>query len=124
MENYWDMHAHAPVDFYESDARAEYVNYVRPQEMGNHYGVRQLTLGDKLRFRGTEDFECQVSQYSTRMLTKAQHTDELEETGQSYVRVDYKVSGIGSGSCGPALDPDFQILEKTFTFRVTMEPAL
>ena len=34
------------------------------------------------------------------------HTDELPESGRTVVRVDYKVSGIGSNSCGP------QLLEK------------
>ncbi len=121
---YRDMHAHAPAGLYHSDAKQEYVNYVRPQEQGNHYDVRRLTLGGKLQFRSTGSFECQVSRYSTEMLTEAQHTNELIADGLTHVRVDYKVSGIGSGSCGPALDPIFQITEKEFAFDITMLPAI
>ena len=121
--NYRDMHGHANMGMFESCAAEEYVPYVRPQEQGNHYGVRQLTLADKLCFRSETDFECQVSRYSTEMLTKAQHTDELIADGLTHVRVDYKVSGIGSGSCGPALDEKFRLSEKEFTFSVTMSPV-
>ena len=121
--NYWDLHGHANMGMFESCAAEEYVPYVRPQEQGNHYGVRQLTLADKLCFQSETDFECQVSRYSTEMLTKAQHTDELIADGLTHVRVDYKVSGIGSGSCGPALDEKFRLSEKEFTFSVTMSPV-
>ena len=122
--NYWDMHAHANMGLYESSAAEEYVPYVRPQEQGNHYGVRQLTLANKLRFQSETDFECQVSRYSTEMLTKAQHTDELAPDGLTHIRVDYKVSGIGSSSCGPVLDDKFRLSETEFTFTVTMSPSI
>ena len=124
LENYLDMHAHAPVNLYESDAASEYVPYVRPQEMGNHFGVRQITFSDKLTFCSETDFECQVSQYSTKMLTQAEHTDELVKDGKTHARIDYKSSGIGSNSCGPVLDERFRLNETKFTFRYTMLPAL
>ena len=120
---YRDMYAHANMGLYESTASAEYVPYVRPQEQGNHYGVRSLTLENKLKFLSETDFECQVSRYSTAMLTKAQHTDELIADGTTHVRVDYKVSGIGSTSCGPVLDEKFRFNEKQFNFTITMFPA-
>ena len=123
MESYQDLYFHAPVGLYESSAEAEYVHYVRPQDHGNHYGVRQLTLGSHLRFSSDNAFECNVSQYSTQMLTQTEHTDELVKDGLTHVRVDYKVSGIGSNSCGPKLDPAYRLEEKAFTFRFTMEPA-
>ena len=123
MESYQDLYFHAPVGLYESSAEAEYVHYVRPQDHGNHFGVRQLTLGNGLRFYSDDAFECNVSLYSTQMLTQAEHTDELVKDGLTHVRVDYKVSGIGSNSCGPKLDPAYRLEEKTFTFRFTMEPA-
>lgn len=122
-ENYRDMHAHAPMGLYKSDAKQEYVNYVRPQEQGNHSGVRELILGGQLNFRSDTEFECAVSQYSTQMLTQAEHTDELKGDGCTHVRVDHKVSGIGSGSCGPALDEKFRFSEKEFTFKISMLPA-
>lgn len=123
-ENYRDMHAHAPVNLYSSDAKSEYVHYVRPQEQGNHFGVRMLNLGGKLTFRSESDFECQVSQYSSQMFTDAQHTDELHSDGLTHIRVDYKVSGIGSASCGPVLDEKFRLSEQNIHFNITMLPTV
>lgn len=124
MENYCDLHAHAPVGYYESCAEQEYVHYVRPQEHGNHYGVRELSLADKLQFTSGNDFECKVSTYSTQNLTAANHTDELCADGNTHVRVDYKVSGIGSNSCGPDLKEEYRLDEKEFTFSIRMNPIL
>lgn len=124
MENYCDLHAHAPVGYYESCAEQEYVHYVRPQEHGNHYGVRELSLADKLQFTSGNDFECKVSTYSTQNLTAASHTDELCADGNTHVRVDYKVSGIGSNSCGPDLKEEYRLDEKEFTFSIRMNPIL
>jgi len=124
LENYCDMHAHAPVGLYTSDAESEYVHYVRPQEHGNHLGVRQLCLNKKLSFSSADGFECQVSRYDSKMLTKAEHTDELIADGLTHVRVDYKVSGIGSNSCGPALADEFRLNESEFTFAFTMNESL
>ena len=124
MENYCDLHAHAPVGYYESCAEQEYVHYVRPQEHGNHYGVRELSLADKLQFTSGNDFECKVSTYSTQNLTEAEHTDELYADGNTHVRVDYKVSGIGSNSCGPDLKEEYRLDEKEFTFTIRMNPIL
>ena len=124
MESYCDLHAHAPMGFYESCAELEYVHYVRPQEHGNHYGVRELSLADKLQFTSGQDFECKVSAYSTQNLTAAEHTDELCTDGNTYVRVDYKVSGIGSNSCGPDLKEKYRLDEKAFTFSIRMNPIL
>ena len=122
MENYCDLHAHAPVGFYESCAEQEYVHYVRPQEHGNHYGVRELSLADKLHFTSDRSFECKISQYSTMALTDAEHTDELKKDGNTHIRVDYKVSGVGSNSCGPDLKKEYRLDEKEFTFNIRMNP--
>ncbi|MBQ8910467.1 MAG: hypothetical protein IJY91_05445 [Oscillospiraceae bacterium] len=124
MESYCDLHAHAPMSYYESCAELEYVHYVRPQEHGNHYGVRELSLADKLQFTSGQDFECKVCAYSTQNLTAAEHTDELHTDGNTYVRVDYKVSGIGSNSCGPDLKEKYRLDEKAFTFSIRMNPIL
>ena len=61
-------------------------------------------------------FETNVSNYSITALNKAEHTDELISDGNVHLRVDYKVSGIGSGSCGPQLDAKYQVNEKEFYF--------
>jgi beta-galactosidase len=120
-QNYRDMQLHTPVGYYESTAQAEYVPYVRPQEQGNHGDVKELAVG-ALLFRAEDGFCCQVSRYSTQMLDQATHSDELIADGNTHLRVDYGVSGIGSGSCGPALAEQFQLKEHKITFCFRMQP--
>ena len=40
------------------------------------------------------------------------HTDELVKDKATNVRIDYKVSGVGSGSCGPELNEKYQLKEE------------
>lgn len=121
-ESYCDMHHLDKIGCYESCAEKEYVNYVRPQEHGNHYGVKQLCIG-ALEFTADKDFECCVSQYSASAINKAEHTNELEKDGLTHVRADYKCSGIGSNSCGPELEQKYRLDEKDIDFTLQIKPA-
>jgi len=112
MENYCDMYAHAPVGFYESTADKEYVNYIMPQEHGNHTGVKLLQMKDSLTFRADTAFECNVSHYSAMGLMRANHTDEIQKEDATIIRIDYKNSGLGSNSCGPELQEKYRLKEK------------
>ena len=64
--------------------------------------------------------EISVLHHSIEALTAAQHTDELEKSDGTHIRVDYKVSGIGSNSCGPALDEKYRLKEKDISFKFTL----
>jgi beta-galactosidase len=68
--------------------------------------------------------EIQVSRYSTAALLQAEHTDELIADGKTHLRVDYKVSGIGSNSCGPELEPEYRLAEKEIKFMVSIHPII
>ena len=122
VESYCDMRHGGTVGLYESGAQKEYVPYVRPQEHGNHVDVRMLSVG-ALRFEGEPTFECNVSAYTADALERAEHTDELVSDGRTHVRIDYRVSGIGSNSCGPELMAQYQLKEKHIEFGFTMGPG-
>lgn len=115
-ESYCDMHLHAPSGLYSSSASKEYVPYPMPQEHGNHFGCTCLALDTGLKFMTNDTFEINVSDYDTMTLAAAKHTDELKKNGLTNVRVDYRVTGIGSASCGPALRPEHRIDEKEIKF--------
>jgi beta-galactosidase len=122
-ETYVDMHHYAALGMWSSTASREYVPYVMPQEHGNHYGVRYLQLSNGLTFEAAQPFECNVSQYSTEELFRAEHKAELRKDGKTHIRVDYKGSGIGSGSCGPQLMEQYQLGEEEFRFEFLMKMA-
>ena len=123
MESYCDMCHHAPVSMYHSNADREYVPYVHPQEHGNHNGVKWFKIGN-MQFLPQKEMEIHVSNYSAKAILQARHTDELKKDGFIHVRLDYKVSGIGSNSCGPELLPKYRLQEKTIDFAFTMLPDL
>lgn len=120
-ETYVDMQHYQGYGMWESTASKEYVPYIMPQEHGNHYGVRYLELDNGLTFVADKAFEINVSQYSTEELFRKAHAAELQKDGKTHVRVDYKDSGIGSGSCGPQLMEEYQLNDAEIHFEVTLK---
>lgn len=116
LESYCDMTHHGVVGFYSSNADGEYVNYVRPQEHGNHTDCKLLNIDNSLKFRA-DNMEISVLHHSIQAIDLANHTDQLKKSDGTQVRVDYKVSGIGSNSCGPALMEKYRLSEKNIDFK-------
>ncbi|MBQ2614415.1 MAG: glycoside hydrolase family 2 [Clostridia bacterium] len=115
-ENYCDMHYHTKVGKFQSDAEKEYCEYIHPQEHGNHTKTKTLDMDCGLSFVAEEEFEFGVSKYTAEVLTEATHIDELVSNGKTNLRIDYKVSGIGSNSCGPELLEQYRLNEKKIHF--------
>ncbi len=122
IESYCDMNHGALMGMYESNLDKEYVEYVRPQDHGNHFNTKYLKIG-KLCFTG-DSFEFNASKYSTKALFDAWHTDELVEDDKTHLRIDYKVSGIGSASCGPDLSERYKLNDKHIKFMFTISPLV
>ena len=120
VESYRDLRHAGLVGLHHSNVDSEYVPYVRPQEHGNHTAVKWLRIG-KLEFVA-DDMEICVSKFSTAALTAAEHTDELVSDGMTHLRIDYKVSGLGSNSCGPDLETQYRLSEKEISFRFSILP--
>ena len=55
------------------------------------------------------------------VLFRTRHAAELTKDGTTHVRIDYKNSGIGSSSCGPALMEQYRLREKEICFRFAMQ---
>lgn len=124
VQSYCDMCHGSKVGLYKSDSSKEYVNFIRPQEHGNHIDTKRLLIGD-MEFTTDNQFEFSVSDYGYEILNNANHTDELKKDGFVHLRIDYKNSGLGSNSCGPALQEKYRLKEKSirFAFRVSVKQA-
>ena len=116
-ESYADMCRASWYGEFSSHDFAEYIDLIRPQEHGSHTGCTGLCLGEMLSVRAAQPFSFRVSRYPQEALTAAAHNFELVPSPDVEVCIDYKNSGIGSGSCGPALDPVYALAEESFTFR-------
>lgn len=119
-ESYIDMHYGSWMGMFESSAEKEYVPYIRPQEHGSHYQTKYLRLG-QFSFVSAQGFSCNVSEYTVEELTDKKHGFELEKDAYTNVRIDYKVSGIGSASCGPEILDKYKMKDKNvhFAFSIT-----
>jgi len=115
-ENYIDMCHHTVVGMFESDADSEYVNYVHPQEHGNHTRAKLLKMKNGLTFRTNNKFDFNVSHYDAYNLTEAKHPHELVKDDSTNIRIDYKVSGVGSNACGSELAEKYRLDEKEIHF--------
>ena len=119
-ENYVDLSHHVRQDYFSSNVDNEYVPYVMPQEHGNHAQVAEVEIGH-LRFVGKDTFDLNVSKYSIDQLYNAKHTDEIGDSFATHLRIDYKVSGLGSGSCGPWVAGKYRLTDKKIKFSFDME---
>ncbi|MFM9328346.1 glycoside hydrolase family 2 TIM barrel-domain containing protein [Paenibacillus mesotrionivorans] len=103
-------------------------NYVMPQENGSRYGADWVIvsnlLGMGLKFvSGAEHFSFNASHYTPADLDKAKHTYELSPRKETIVQLDYKLSGVGSNSCGPELLDQYRLNEKEFSFSLSITPV-
>ena len=119
FESYCDMQNAALMGLYESTPANEYVPYIRPQEHGNHTNTKMISFGG-FEILCDKGLDFTMSQYSTEVLDKAKHTDDLYTDGNTHVRIDYKNSGVGSAMCGPQLDEKWRMNDKEVSFNFTV----
>ena len=122
FESYSDTHHASKVGKYQSSADKEYVPYIKPQEHGNHIKTKYLLI-DGLKFETDTEFDINVSNYTSKVLTEAKHTNEITTDGKTHIRIDYKNNGIGSGSCGQWPLPEFRFTDKDINFRFSFSKA-
>lgn len=95
-------------------------NYLVPQENGSRCGTEWAVVSDRqgmgLRFASEAGFSFNASHYTTEDLAAAGHPFELKKRKETIVNIDYKMSGVGSNSCGPELLEKYRLDEKEFTF--------
>lgn len=127
LENYQDTKLHAPVGLYHTTVTDEYVPYPKPQEHGNHTDVRMISVsserGSGLTVRSGGTFETAVSHFAARDLEAAGHSAFLKPREQTFLRIDYRDSGIGSGSCMVELQEKYRLQEKHMKYSFTLLPS-
>lgn len=110
-ESYIDKHHLAKLGIYHTTAKANHTDYVKPQENGSHFGCEYLKLNG-LYISADKAFSFNLSPYTAEELTTKKHHYELEEAASTILCVDYKMSGIGSNSCGPNLKDEYRLNEE------------
>ncbi len=109
-ECYADKQNLAQTGRFFADLKDEYV-YLRPQEANSHFDTAEVKI-DTMRFTADRLFSFNYSSYSIERLTSARHSYDLKKEGATRLILDYQMSGVGSGSCGPALNRRFALTDK------------
>lgn len=123
-EAYEDRTLACPTGLYKSVVREMYVPYVRPQENGSHCGSRCVALsggGRTVAFCSETDFSFCASPYTAEDFRP--HQFEMRESDDVNLYLDYRMSGLGSHSCGPELDQKYRITEQdiVFSFEISFD---
>ncbi len=118
-EAYEDMNLSSRVSLFKTTAKDNFEPYVRPQENCAHYGCKYASIstltGHGLSFYA-DKFSLSVSHFDPIYLSTVAHNYELVPEKDTTVIIDYRNAGIGSNSCGPELDRQYQINEEEFDF--------
>lgn len=113
--SYQDLHHAQHLGIFEEDYDS-YEPFIKPQENNSHYNTEWIDL-PTLRVDALDaPLSFNASCFSQEQLTKVKHNHELEAEDRLILCIDGKMSGIGSGSCGPQLLEKYQTLDEQFTF--------
>ncbi len=132
-ESYVDRRGTAYYAMHHEAIDEQFSDYIKPQESGSHYHADAMILSssdfavcveqesinlDENELVGSS---VRLSRYSDEELTKKMHNYELEKSDSSILQLDYRMSGIGSASCGPTLDEVYTINERNFSHHISMQ---
>ena len=123
-ESYLDKHHATAFGRYKTTPESNHVPYLKPQENGSHYGCREVKVAnsaDCFTVQSHTPFSMNVSPYSQEELGSKKHQYDLEKSGSTILCVDYKMSGVGSNSCGPALKEQYRLNETEWDWAISLQ---
>ena len=123
-ESYLDKHHATAFGRYKTTRESNHVPYLKPQENGSHYGCREVKVAnsaDCFTVQSHTPFSMNVSPYSQEELGSKKHQYDLEKSGSTILCVDYKMSGVGSNSCGPALKEQYRLSETEWDWSILLQ---
>ncbi|MFG2786360.1 glycoside hydrolase family 2 TIM barrel-domain containing protein [Streptomyces sp. NPDC048419] len=107
-EGYPDTKSASRLGRWESTVDGLQTPYVRPQENGARADVRWAEIGG-LRVEGDPEFSFGARRWTTEQLDAAAHLTNLTPGDTVWVNLDHGLHGIGSGSCGPGVLPQYRL---------------
>ena len=129
METYQDKRQAGLVGIYRSTVTDHFEHYIRPQENMAHTETHWVKInteaGHGLMVQPANDtdsisFNC--SHYTPHQLVETRHDYELVPKKETVVNIDCCQSGIGSHSCGPALQHIYRVERGSYRFAFRLMP--
>ena len=120
---YLDKHQASWFGKFHDEVSRMHEDYIKPQENGSHFGTYRVKVsradGRWMEIISGQPFSFQISHYTQEELREKKHNFELEESPYTILCADYKMSGIGSGSCGWAPAAEYRMEEENFSYEMT-----
>ncbi|MFV0471329.1 MAG: glycoside hydrolase family 2 TIM barrel-domain containing protein [Paludibacteraceae bacterium] len=111
-DNYADRKSGEFIGLYTNKVKNEFVNFPKPQDMGNHEDVRWCALTDNsasgVVFVSNSTMSASALPHPPLDLILASHPYQLPKINDTYLCLDAAVTGLGGNSCGQGapLEPD------------------
>ena len=116
-DSYPDRKHAAPVGLYDLPIRELNFEYDVPQETGSHEDTRFVRIyGENTGICAVGNFAYSCHDFTLENLTAARHKNELVYTETKYLYLDAKQRGIGSLSCGPDPEEEYELPVSDFSF--------
>ena len=126
-DNYPDKKQSALVGLYSKTIDELFENHINPQENGNRSEVRRMNISLKSGFGmeilSDKNFNFSARRFTDENMQNSKHTNELVKTDGVVLNIDSKVSGIGTGSCGPGVLDKYKIKPEDFGFEFYLIPT-
>ncbi|MFZ2537792.1 MAG: beta-galactosidase small subunit, partial [Oscillospiraceae bacterium] len=122
-ESYVDKKLSCHMDKFTSNIADMFEDYIKPQENSSHCNTEYVKLSNcntSLLATSDKSFSFNVCEYTQEELLTKSHNYELEKCGYKVLCLDYKMSGVGSNSCGPELVEKYQLIEKKFSLEINL----
>jgi len=119
QESYADKHQASWYGMFETTPEESCEPYLRPQENGSHWGCTDLKICSAdcvASVRAAQPFTFSYLPYSQETLQNTTHVHLLKPDDSNVLCVDFAHSGVGSNSCGPRLDPAYQVNQEEFNY--------
>ncbi|GBF76978.1 glycoside hydrolase family 2 [Paenibacillus sp. 598K] len=128
-ESYWDRQSGARLGRYSGRVREQYVPYLRPQECGNKYDVREASLsageaGSGIHINGPTPLEVNALPWTFEELEASDHGYKLPASDKTVLRINYKQMGVGGDDSWNAPTHSEYLLHanRTYSYRFTLSP--
>lgn len=118
-ENYSDRKAHCNFGLYRKNVEDMNFIYDVPQECGTRIDNSFVTVKNEhigLSVVGSDRFTFSYHDFTMENLEQARHRNELKKAEKNFLYIDYKMRGLGSYSCGPNPEGEYELRPHEFEF--------
>ncbi len=126
-ENYRDRKESAAIGVHTSTVAAQFIPYLKPQEHGNHTETRWVRLADDdgtgLLVVASSALDFSAHHFTTQDLERATHTYDLVRRDAVVLNLDLAQGGLGNGSCGPGVLPQYMLLPGEHVLAFSLYPV-